>query len=329
MPYCRDCGKSIEDDWLTCPYCSHAVDVVSKPNHKSSGIKNEVLINKNSKYPETLDMFLFLMILILGVFLFDGHGIFDISRFDTLGYNCQEMATDSAQTLEVDWNNYESSQGFDQNEYDSALKSCQEEQNVIAFFLFCFIISGVVAIMRFINRDSINRNNKRVNKDSKKKKRLVLKSKFKNQNNKQVDNDSNSNSGWSSEAVGKSKKQNNIEKSGMVVDLTKYFDKFCNQVRNKTSHDENRLQKLEELIQIYLWSRPTIPDDKSDDFYTIVQIIHDIFAIAPVNFSSIFANSEYFEKYHQIYSDPMKLNQVQRKAYFVLINQILKLGNWD
>jgi len=320
MAYCRDCGKSIEDDWLTCPYCSHAVDVVSKPNHKSSGMNNEVLTIKNSKYPEALDAGLVIIIIFLGIYLFNGHGIFDISRFDTLGYNCQEMATDSAQTTVYDWDNLESSQAFDQNEYDSTLKSCQELQNKITFLLLCFIISGGVAIMRFINRDSI---------DSKKKKRLVLKSKFKNQNNKQVDNDSNSNSGWSSEAVGKSKKQNNIEKSGMVVDLTKYFDNFCNQVRNKTSHDENRLQKLEELIQIYLWSCPTIPDDKSDDFYTIVQIIHDIFAIAPVNFSSIFANSEYFEKYHQIYSDPMKLNQVQRKAYFVLINQILKLGNWD
>ena len=118
MPYCRDCGKSIEDDWLTCPYCSHAVDVVSKPNHKSSGIKNEVLINKNSKYPETLDVFLFLMILMLGSFLFDGHGIFDV--IDSLGYNCQEMATDSAQTLDFDWDSDEFYiEGFDQNEYDS------------------------------------------------------------------------------------------------------------------------------------------------------------------------------------------------------------------
>ena len=293
MAYCRDCGKSIEDDWLTCPYCSHAVDVVSKPNHKSSGMNNEVLTIKNSKYPEALDVFLIIIIIFLGIYLFDGEGILDINNFDVLGINCEEVVEE---------------------------KKCQEFQNKIEFFLLCFIISGGIAIGRFINRDSIN---------SKKKKRLVLKSKFKNQNNKQTDTDSNSNIGWTSEAVVKSKKQSKIEKYDEIIDLTEFFDKFCNQVWIKTSHDENRLQKLEQLIQIYRWSRPTIPDDKSDDFYTIVQIIHDIFAIAPENFSSIFANSQYFEKYHQIYSDPMKLNQVQRKAYFVLINQILKLGNWD
>jgi hypothetical protein len=170
---------------------------------------------------------------------------------------------------------------------------------------------------------------KTADNDSKKKKKLVLKSKFKKQNNKQTNKDSKLNLGWTTESVLKSKKKNNMEKSKMIVDLTEHFDKFCNKVRDKTSHDEKRLKKLEELIQIYRWSQPTNIDGKTDGFYTIVQIIDDIFAIAPDNFSSTFMKSEYFVKYQQIFSDPMKLNQVQRKAYFVLINQILKLDNWD
>ena len=25
MPYCRECGKEVKDDWITCPYCSHNI----------------------------------------------------------------------------------------------------------------------------------------------------------------------------------------------------------------------------------------------------------------------------------------------------------------
>ena len=30
MPFCRECGKEVQEDWITCPYCSAQIEVVSK-----------------------------------------------------------------------------------------------------------------------------------------------------------------------------------------------------------------------------------------------------------------------------------------------------------
>ena len=35
MPFCRECGKEVQDDWITCPYCSISMKPDSK-NESSS-----------------------------------------------------------------------------------------------------------------------------------------------------------------------------------------------------------------------------------------------------------------------------------------------------
>ena len=32
MPFCRECGKEIQDDWKSCPYCSSQIEVDNEEN---------------------------------------------------------------------------------------------------------------------------------------------------------------------------------------------------------------------------------------------------------------------------------------------------------
>ena len=126
MAYCRDCGKAIEDDWVTCPYCSKSVDIVSKSSN-------------NSTFPQTFDMFLYGIIFILCILLFNGKGLTDTSLFDLLSIDCQFFAV----------------LGPDE------VSSCKLAQNKAKLYLLCLIMSGGLALLRYINKDLIHENSKK------------------------------------------------------------------------------------------------------------------------------------------------------------------------
>ena len=131
MAYCRDCGKAIEDDWVTCPYCSKSVDIVSKSSN-------------NSTFPQTFDMYLYGIIFILCILLFNGKGLTDTSLFDLLSIDCQFFAV----------------LGPDE------VSSCKSAQNKAKLYLLCLIMSGGLALLRYINKDLINENHKSNKKET-------------------------------------------------------------------------------------------------------------------------------------------------------------------
>ena len=51
MPYCRECGKEVEENWITCPYCSHAIGPPSSGimRVQDSVVMGDVAINDVTK----------------------------------------------------------------------------------------------------------------------------------------------------------------------------------------------------------------------------------------------------------------------------------------
>ena len=41
MPFCRECGKEVEHDWVTCPYCSQTI---GPPNLNSQSVQDSVIM---------------------------------------------------------------------------------------------------------------------------------------------------------------------------------------------------------------------------------------------------------------------------------------------
>jgi len=41
MPYCRECGKEVQEDWISCPYCSKPI---GPPASNSIGLKDSVVM---------------------------------------------------------------------------------------------------------------------------------------------------------------------------------------------------------------------------------------------------------------------------------------------
>lgn len=41
MPFCRECGKQIEDDWVSCPFCSQPIE---PPASAMSGVQDSVVM---------------------------------------------------------------------------------------------------------------------------------------------------------------------------------------------------------------------------------------------------------------------------------------------
>ena len=48
MPFCRECGKAVEEDWVTCPYCSQAIGPPASAMHvQDSIVSGDVNIVQN------------------------------------------------------------------------------------------------------------------------------------------------------------------------------------------------------------------------------------------------------------------------------------------
>jgi len=41
MPFCRECGKQVEDGWVTCPYCPQPI---GPPNSAMLGVQDSVIV---------------------------------------------------------------------------------------------------------------------------------------------------------------------------------------------------------------------------------------------------------------------------------------------
>mgnify|MGYP004384316549 CR=1 FL=1 len=99
------------------------------------------------------------------------------------------------------------------------------------------------------------------------------------------------------------------------------YNNFCEKVREKANNNPKLLEHLNSVIGSGL-------ENLSPNFSTVVNKIDEVLGVSPTKFISEFKKSEYFLKYQKILSNPMKLNYLQRRAYFVLINEILKLDDW-
>jgi len=100
------------------------------------------------------------------------------------------------------------------------------------------------------------------------------------------------------------------------------YNKFCEKVRKKANNNAKLLEHLNSVIGSGL-------ENLSPNFSTVVNKIDEVLSVTPTKFISEFKKSEYFLKYQKILSNPMKLNYLQRRAYFVLLNEILKLDDWN
>ena len=50
MPFCRECGKEVDDDWLTCPYCSVSLTTSSRNiSIQDSAIVGDISINNQKE----------------------------------------------------------------------------------------------------------------------------------------------------------------------------------------------------------------------------------------------------------------------------------------
>jgi len=46
MPFCRECGKEVEEDWTTCPSCSQPI---GPPSKLSFSLQEDDSTNKNQQ----------------------------------------------------------------------------------------------------------------------------------------------------------------------------------------------------------------------------------------------------------------------------------------
>ena len=53
MPFCRECGKKVQDDWVTCPYCSHSIKSASSSEIQSN---NDVSVAPAAPKPESTNL---------------------------------------------------------------------------------------------------------------------------------------------------------------------------------------------------------------------------------------------------------------------------------
>ena len=51
MVFCRECGKEVQEDWITCPYCSHQTDNTGVTYNISDSVITGDLITEISSIP--------------------------------------------------------------------------------------------------------------------------------------------------------------------------------------------------------------------------------------------------------------------------------------
>ena len=76
MPFCRQCGKQMDAEWVSCPYCSHAVEGVS-----NRIVDQKIMVIANDEKPGS-NTYIFLLLSLGMIFLAfsDKMGIYILHR---------------------------------------------------------------------------------------------------------------------------------------------------------------------------------------------------------------------------------------------------------
>jgi len=109
-----------------------------------------------------------------------------------------------------------------------------------------------------------------------------------------------------------------------------YFERFYLKVKVKfeSSNDEVTIQKWNNIIDMYYYENADDTNAITDFFSKSVFSVNKILLLAPNEFYENFETHNYYDKYQKIYSNPMKLTIKQKKAFFVLANQLLEMIEW-
>ena len=76
MPFCRECGKEMSTEWVSCPYCSHAVEGI--PN---SVVEQKTIVMAKAEKPgSNTYIFVLLSLGLLFLAFSDKMGIYIIRR---------------------------------------------------------------------------------------------------------------------------------------------------------------------------------------------------------------------------------------------------------
>ena len=282
---CTRCSRPIDDDWKTCPYCTY--NLKTKTNtYQSNSIPKNQNISKINPNKNNVNIALIGGILIVCLILFNGRGILNISLYDWLSADCNAWAQDI----------------FDDSFDQGAYKECQSLKSQAGFFLVLLAVLVLVLGTRLLSNDDKKRHQK-------------------------------SNSRQQLDLFGKpitkdmELRVSNNESKISTTDWKEVFDEFCNLVKNKSPqyYDQERYNKLEQIIQNYHWGNATESDDRTDLFFTTVYHVNQILELAPPSFQTDFENSQYYSKYQSVLSNAKALSLKQKSAYIVLIKRIINM----
>jgi len=298
---CTRCSRPINDDWKTCPYCTSNLTTKSDSHQNNTIPKKQTISQKNGEDKESGNILLVVAILIVCFFLFRGQGIINISLYDWISVDCNAMAQGSDFNFDDDTWEITETESFDQGTYND----CQSKQIQAGFLLL------VLAVLTFIlgNRVFGSGQKKNNQMNNQKQKRDLF--------GKPITNDI-------------ELRVSNTESKETDTDWKDVFDNFCNLVKKKSPeyYDQERYNKLEQIIQNYHWGNATESDDRTDLFFTTVYHVNQILELAPPSFRSDFENSQYYSKYQSVLSNAKTLSLKQKSAYIVLIKKILKISKW-
>ena len=285
---CTRCSRPINDDWKTCPYCTDNLKTKTISYQSNSIPKNEKIPTINPNKNNT-NITLIVGILIVCFILFKGQGIFNISLYDWLSADCNAMA-----------------QGIFDDSFDQSIyNECQSKKIQAGFFLFLLAVLVLILGTRLLsteNKKSHQKTNSRQQRDL-----------FGKPITKDIE-----------------LRSSNTESKITEPNWKEVFDDFCNLVKKKSPqyYDQERYNKLEQIIQNYHWGNATDSDDRTDLFFTTVYHVNQILQLAPSNFQTDFENSQYYSKYQSVLSNAKALSLKQKSAYIVLIKKILKISKW-
>jgi len=92
MPFCRECGKEVQEDWNSCPYCNISTGTAT--------VQNKVIdVQKVVIEPSRTLWNVVIVAITLGI-IFWPHGIFEITLLDRATTDCAVLDSTFFESLE-------------------------------------------------------------------------------------------------------------------------------------------------------------------------------------------------------------------------------------
>ena len=139
MPFCRECGKEVEDDWASCPFCSQPIQVSDSNSEQDSksqnGVTGEVVVVNQT---DNTMLWNVCVIAITLAIVFWPHGPFGLNLLDYASADCEW----SDDFLEDDL-------GLTFDEYED---DCNHQKTQVLIFLFVILFIAVVVLLLINNR---------------------------------------------------------------------------------------------------------------------------------------------------------------------------------